>query len=109
MAYNDHSFWEGLLTAQVLCAGILPQFYNSFTTLFKLFCICQILSKVKRDKVPIGGMSNRRGLNVVVIDTSMGQVLSAKTYDPWSSVPLSVKLCRSLPVETSSSFMFFRN
>lgn len=35
-------------------------------------------------KVPIGGMSNRRGLNVVIIDTSMGQVLSAKTYDSWA-------------------------
>ena len=34
--------------------------------------------------MPIGGMSNRRGLNVVIIDTSMGQVLSAKTYDSWA-------------------------
>lgn len=40
---------------------------------------------VEDQKVPIGGMSNRRGLNVVVIDTSMGQVLSAKTYDIWGN------------------------
>lgn len=40
---------------------------------------------VEDQKVPIGGMSNRRGLNVVIIDTSMGQVLSAKTYDIWGN------------------------
>ena len=36
-------------------------------------------------QVPIGGMSNRRGLNVVVIDSSAGHLLSAKTYDIWGN------------------------
>ena len=36
-------------------------------------------------QVPIGGMSNRRGLNVVVIDASAGHLLSAKTYDIWGN------------------------
>ena len=35
--------------------------------------------------MPIAGMANRRGLNVVVIDISMGQILSAKTYDIWGN------------------------
>ena len=30
-------------------------------------------------------MANRRGLNVVVIDIAMGQILSAKTYDIWGN------------------------
>lgn len=34
-------------------------------------------------KVPITGLSNRRGINVVVIDPRLGQVLSAKSYDIW--------------------------
>ncbi|CAJ1396849.1 unnamed protein product [Effrenium voratum] len=36
-------------------------------------------------EVPINGMANRRGLNVVVIDTSAGHILSAKTYDIWGN------------------------
>lgn len=40
---------------------------------------------VEDQKVPIGGMANRRGLNVVVIDMQMGQILSAKTYDIWGN------------------------
>ena len=36
-------------------------------------------------EVPINGMANRRGMNVVVIDTSAGHILSAKTYDIWGN------------------------
>eukprot|EP00930_Biecheleria_cincta_P037921 TRINITY_DN26065_c0_g4_i1.p1 TRINITY_DN26065_c0_g4~~TRINITY_DN26065_c0_g4_i1.p1 ORF type:complete len:335 (+),score=72.77 TRINITY_DN26065_c0_g4_i1:46-1050(+) len=36
-------------------------------------------------KVPIGGMAGRRGVNVVVIDPYDAQVISAKAYDVWGN------------------------